>query len=113
MSALFISTYELGHQPQLAAELAAELGDGSLQVLDMSKVPFSQALDVLNHADQVILTAPMLTGGRWLALGGLALQLVVIGLIALTGTDAGGWYHEFGQQLRRSHRAGRPPGTGR
>ncbi|WP_276941709.1 radical SAM protein [Ferrimicrobium acidiphilum] len=62
MSALFISTYELGHQPQLAAELAAELGDGSLQVLDMSKVPFSQALDVLNHADQVILTAPMLTG---------------------------------------------------
>jgi len=45
----------------------------------------------------IAVTAPMLTGGRWLALGGLALQLVVIGLIALTGTDAGGWYHEFGQ----------------
>jgi hypothetical protein len=45
----------------------------------------------------IAVTAPMLTRGRWLALGGLALQLVVIGLTALTGTDAGGWYHEFGQ----------------
>ncbi|WP_298335414.1 radical SAM protein [Ferrimicrobium sp.] len=62
MSVLFISTYELGHQPQLAAEVAAELGEGRLEVLDMSKVPLTVAVEAISHASRVILTAPMLTG---------------------------------------------------
>ncbi|WP_298209378.1 radical SAM protein [Ferrimicrobium sp.] len=62
MSVLFISTYELGHQPQLAAEVAAELPEGSLEVLDMAKTPLSVAIEAINRASRVILTAPMLTG---------------------------------------------------
>lgn len=89
MSALFISTYELGHQPQLGAELAAELGDGALMVLDMSKVPFDQALDAISHAKQVVLTAPMLTGAlvardllASLEHDPLERKLIVVGLYA-------------------------------
>lgn len=62
MSALYVSTYELGHQPQFGAQLAAELSEGYLRVLDMSKIAFGAALDAIIEADQVVLSAPMLTG---------------------------------------------------
>ncbi|WP_298347717.1 hypothetical protein [Ferrimicrobium sp.] len=89
MSVLFISTYELGHQPQLAAEVAAELPEGRLEVLDLSKVPLTVAADAMSHATRVILTAPMLTGAL-VARDLLAAlepdqperQLIVVGLYA-------------------------------
>jgi hypothetical protein len=89
MSALFVSTYELGHQPQFGAELAAEMPEGSLQVLDLAKVPFDVALDAINQVDQLVITAPMLTGAlvakdllAALEVGQPKRTLIVVGLYA-------------------------------
>lgn len=60
MHPVFISTYELGHQPQLAAELAARL-DG-LEVVDLALCSSTDAADAIGRATHVVLTAPMLTG---------------------------------------------------
>lgn len=45
----------------------------------------------------IALTAPLLTRSRWLALTGLAVQLVVISAVVLTAAAAGGWYHKLGE----------------
>ncbi len=57
MRTVLVSTYDLGHQPQLGAELAAICDD--LEVVDLTRSP--GAID-LAGAGRVIVTAPMFTG---------------------------------------------------
>lgn len=57
---ILISTYELGHQPQLGAELAARLDE--LEVIDLELSSSNDAARAIGRATHVVLTAPMLTG---------------------------------------------------
>lgn len=60
MHPILISTYELGHQPQLGAELAARLDE--LEVIDLELSSSNDAARAIGRATHVVLTAPMLTG---------------------------------------------------
>ncbi len=59
MSTLLVSTYDLGHQPQLAAELAPLVND--LVVIDATKQEIP--LDITEY-HAIVITAPMYTGAQ-------------------------------------------------
>ncbi|MHB8189165.1 MAG: radical SAM protein [Ferrimicrobium sp.] len=58
----FLSTYDLGHQPQLAAELIGTATDETIDPIDLALEELDDIEHRLARADAIICTAPMFTG---------------------------------------------------